>query len=60
MLCVIPGDQLSFSCSKSPQEAGSVGLTAELRGEGLILTPAEFHISMELLKIIFDLSHSTG
>ena len=60
MLCVTPGDQLSFSCSKSPQEARSDGLTAESRGEGLIPTLAEFHISTELLKIIFDLSHSTG
>lgn len=60
MLCVFPGDQLSFSRSKTAQEARSDGLTAESRGEGLIPTLAEFHISMELLKIIFDLSYSTG
>ena len=57
---IIAGDYKTFQVIKSGQEARGDVKTPEGRYEGLIPVLSEFHISMELLKIIFHLTYDTG
>lgn len=45
---------------KTGQEARADELNADGRLEGMIPVLSEFHIAMEILKIIFNLAYSTG